>query len=182
MADATGGVSSPSTTISTGEPSPPEKSLSKTRNACLDSTSSGRVLTPENPSACRGREEAASRSTPAATTRLTTGRPMTVRVIRSQNRPCRSGCRRPSDAEPRSTRSPSSASTAGSRVSEAITATTTTRIAPSPMLRKMVLGSSSMPARATTTVRPLNNTARLAVAPPRSIASSLSPPAARSSR
>ncbi len=134
MADVTGGVSSPSTTISTGDPSPPENSLSRTRKACLDSTSSGRVLTPENPSDMLRKGRAASSSTPAASTRLTTGRPMTVRAIRSQNRPCRSGCRRPR-IRSHSTRSPSSASTAGSRVSEATTATTTTRMAPSPMLR-----------------------------------------------
>ena len=83
---------------------------------------------------------------------------------------------------PRSIRSPSSESTAGSSVSAAATAASTTRIAPAASEMKIVVGTSSMPTRATTTVMPLNRTARLAVEPARSMACSLSSPAARSSR
>ena len=58
------------------------------------------------------------------------------------------------------TRSPSSDSTAGSSVIDDATDTSTTMIAPPARLRKIVVGTSSMPARATTTVMPLKNTAR----------------------
>ena len=54
-----------------------------------------------------------------------------------------------------------------SSVREAATATSTTAIAPAPMLRKMVVGFSSNPASASTTVIPEKNTARLAVPPAR---------------
>jgi hypothetical protein len=67
-------------------------------------------------------------------------------------------------------------------VSEAATAATTTKMAPAPSERKMVLGTRSMPISASTTVIPLNSTARLAVAPAASMASSLSRPCRRSSR
>ena len=67
-------------------------------------------------------------------------------------------------------------------MSEAATAVITTRIAPLARLRKIVVGMSSMPTRASTTVMPLNSTARLAVAPASSMASSRSCPARRSSR
>ena len=80
------------------------------------------------------------------------------------------------------TRSPSSESTAGSSVIDDATETSTTTIAPPARLRKIVVGTSSMPASATTTVMPLKNTARDAVAPDARIASSFSRPSWRSSR
>ena len=46
----------------------------------------------------------------------------------------------------------------------------------------MLVGTISRPSSASTTVRPLNSTARLAVPPVTAIASSLSRPRARSSR
>ena len=78
--------------------------------------------------------------------------------------------------------SPSAASTAGSTVSEPITATAITRIVARPMLMKIVLPVSSMPAIAAMTVRPEIRTARPEVAAAMSIASSLLAPLARSSR
>ena len=80
------------------------------------------------------------------------------------------------------TRSPSIESTAGSRVIDDATDTSTTMIAPPARLRKIVVGTRSMPARATTTVSPLKNTARDAVAPEARIASFFSRPLWRSSR
>ena len=55
-------------------------------------------------------------------------------------------------------------------------------IAPPARLRKIVFGTISSPSNARTTVIPLKNTARLAVAPARPIASSFSRPWSRSSR
>ena len=78
--------------------------------------------------------------------------------------------------------SPSSARIAGSSVIDAATDTSTTMIAPPARLRKIVVGTSSMPASASTTVRPLKKTARFAVAPDIAIASSFSRPFDRSSR
>ena len=72
--------------------------------------------------------------------------------------------------------------TAGSIVIDSAIETSTTRIAPPASALKIVLGTSSMPASASTTVTPLKNTARFAVAPERPIASSVSRPRARSSR
>ena len=83
---------------------------------------------------------------------------------------------------PRSIRSPSSDSTAGSSVRAAATADSTTRIAPVAREMKIVVGTISMPTSATTTVMPLNSTARLAVEPARSMAASFSRPSRRSSR
>ena len=80
------------------------------------------------------------------------------------------------------TRSPSRLSTAGSSVSAASTVMVTTRMAPMARLTKMSVGTMSMPSRASTTVMPLKNTARLAVAPVTAMASILSRPRARSSR
>ena len=49
-------------------------------------------------------------------------------------------------------------------------------------LAKMLVGTMTRPSSASTTVRPLNSTARLAVPPVTAIASILSRPRARSSR
>ncbi len=64
---------------------------------------------------------------------------------------------------------------------EARTATTTTRMAPIPRARNKVLGRISIPIRARTTVSPEKNTALVAVAPARSMATSFSNPWPRSS-
>ena len=61
-------------------------------------------------------------------------------------------------------------------------ATNVTKIAPAASARKIVVGMMNMPSRARTTVMPLKNTARLAVAPAAPIASILSKPFFRSSR
>ncbi len=71
---------------------------------------------------------------------------------------------------------------AGSSVMDSATEIRTTMIAPPARPRKIVVGTSSIPARARTTVKPLKNTARLAVAPDLPIASILSRPRCRSSR
>ena len=71
---------------------------------------------------------------------------------------------------------------AGSRVIVTRTETMTTMIAPAARLLKIVEGTMSMPVSASTTVRPLKNTARLAVAPVMRMAACLSRPLLRSSR
>ncbi len=78
--------------------------------------------------------------------------------------------------------SPSRPITAGSSVIEAATETSTTTIAPPASDRKIVVGTISIPASASTTIMPLKNTARFAVAPVAPIASSFSRPRCRSSR
>ena len=83
---------------------------------------------------------------------------------------------------PLSSLSPRPATTAGSTVSEPMTATATTRIVDRPMLMNVELSVSSMPAMAAMTVRPESSTARPEVAAAMSIASSLEWPLARSSR
>jgi hypothetical protein len=80
------------------------------------------------------------------------------------------------------TRSPSRERIAGSKVIDASTAARTTEMAPMARLRKIVVGMSSMPTSASTTVSPLKKTALFAVAPDAAIASILSRPWARSSR
>ena len=83
---------------------------------------------------------------------------------------------------PFSTRSPSFDSSAGSTVSEPITATATTMIVPVANEAKLAIPPRYMPAIATITVRPEIRTERPEVAAAASIAASLSRPAARSSR
>ena len=72
--------------------------------------------------------------------------------------------------------------TAGRSVSAATTETMPTRIAPVARLRMIVFGTSSRPVIASTNAAPLKRTARLAVAPAVSMASSFSRPWERSSR
>ena len=136
MAVVTCAVMSPSMTISTGEPSPPENSRFMMMNACFESTSSGRVLTPEKPSLMPRYGTAAITKMPTASIMLTTGRRMTRPLTRSQKCRFRSPevLRRPRSRS-ESILSPVIANTAGRRVSEAAAAMTTTRIAPRPMLR-----------------------------------------------
>ena len=71
---------------------------------------------------------------------------------------------------------------AGSSVREMAIESRTTIVAPPARLFHIVEGMISIPLNAKTTVRPLNSTARLAVAPAAAIASFFSSPAARSSR
>ena len=78
------------------------------------------------------------------------------------------------DTRPASILSPSRLRLAGSSVNAAASAHSTTRIAPAARLRKIVVGTINSPTSATTTVMPENSTARLAVDPARSIASSFS--------
>ena len=73
-----------------------------------------------------------------------------------------------------STRSPSSERTAGSRVVAAATAVSPTRIAPAARLRRIVSGTSSIPVMAITNAVPLKRTARLAVRPVATTASTFS--------
>ncbi len=75
-----------------------------------------------------------------------------------------------------------SESRAGSSVREARIEASTTSIAPAAMLRKIVVGIRNIPISANTTVSPLKNTARLAVAPAAPIAPCGSNPLRRSSR
>ena len=71
---------------------------------------------------------------------------------------------------------------AGRRVIAAATAARTTKIAPAPIDIKMLNGIKTMPINASTTVMPLNATAREAVAPAYEMASIFSNPRPRSSR
>ena len=121
---------------------------------------------------------------PVAATSHRMGLPMTVAVILSHMPPILSTLSRAAlrRTRPLLMRSPISEMTAGSSVIDAPMASSTTMIAPRPRLRKIVLGTNSIPSSASTTVRPLKNTARLAVAPVRPMASSLSKPRTRSSR
>ena len=82
----------------------------------------------------------------------------------------------------RLTLSPSSPSSAGSRVSAASTETMPTAIAPTARLFITFEGTSSIPLSAITNIEPLNSTARLAVAPATAIASSSDRRPLRSSR
>ncbi len=121
----------------------------------------------------------------AVTIRYTHGRFITERDSRSQNppaRPCSSVRPRPKMKPGFTRRSEKSAISAGSRVIESATEISTTMMAPPARPRKIVVGTSSMPASAITTVNPLKKTARLAVAPDMPIASRLSRPRRRSSR
>ena len=80
--------------------------------------------------------------------------------------PALSSMRRPSQGTRSAfTRSPSSARTAGSRVSAATTVTMPTSTAPVARLRRIVSGTSTMPTIASTNAEPLNRTARQAVDP-----------------
>ena len=83
---------------------------------------------------------------------------------------------------PFSTRSPSLDSTAGSTVSDPITATATTMIVPVAKEAKLEIPPRYIPAIATITVKPEISTARPEVAAAASIAALFSRPAARSSR
>ena len=67
-------------------------------------------------------------------------------------------------------------------MSAARTAATTTKIAPAPRLVKIEYGTISIPVRASTTMPPLKNTARLAVLAAIAMAAPMSRPARRSSR
>ena len=121
----------------------------------------------------------------AARSRYVHGRAITRRVCLSQNppaRPCSRVRPRPKTRPGFTRRSENNAIRAGSRLIDNAIEISTTRIAPPARPRKIVVGTSIMPASASTTVRPLKNTARFAVAPDRPIASRLSCPFARSSR
>jgi hypothetical protein len=83
---------------------------------------------------------------------------------------------------PRSTRSPSFPSSAGSTVSEPIIALATTAIDAIPSEVKMAEPEISIPAIAISTVMPETSTAMPDVAPARVTASRPDPPARRSSR
>ena len=119
---------------------------------------------------------------PPATTRLTSGRRMTLVITDRQMRPS------VASARPRLAptigirseliRSPMRLSTAGSRVSAAATDTTPTITAPAARLRRTLVGTRNSPSRAMTKVVPLKSTARLAVAPVMAMAASLSSPLA----
>ena len=87
-----------------------------------------------------------------------------------------------SGTRPFSTRSPSQLSIAGSTVSEANTATATTRIVPIANEMKVLSPLMNMPAIATITVTPEISTARPDVAAAASSAALSLRPAARSSR
>ncbi len=161
MAACTAGVFTlPSTTIWAGSARPPEKSRASTVKARFDCTSFGYVLTPENPVLMPNTGSAAA---------------MRMAASRSRRR-YRNG------TFPAFTLSPITPRMAGSRVSEADTATSTTAMAPVARDRKIVVGMSSMPHSASTTVIPEKNTARLAVPPATAMASTFSRPRCRSSR
>ena len=103
---------------------------------------------------------------------------MTLRASRAQpplvrRRPERRDRRRTGSA---STRGPSTASSAGSRVSAATIATSTAAIPPKPIERRKTCGKISSPASAIATVSPETATVRPAVAIVRTTASSVLSP------
>ena len=112
------------------------------------------------------------------------GRRVTAPAIRAQAvRPAGRGRRRSARGRrPRSIRSPSSASIAGSTVSEPSTAIATTSIVARPIEMNTALPESSSPASATITVRPETRIARPTVADAASSAAAGPRPARRSSR
>jgi hypothetical protein len=117
--------------------------------------------------------------------RETTGRDMTPRVTRPQKAPFGSwaeSTRACLDSRGQLMRSPRRPTIAGRRVIDAASDARVTRMAPAARLRKMDTGMMSIPSREITTVSPLKNTARLAVAPAAPMASSLGKPFFRSSR
>ena len=103
-------------------------------NASLDLRPSGRALTPASPRLMSKYELAAASSTAAATTRLITGRRMTVRAVQYQNPPASADSlvlrRWIKGMRMALTLSPIRPRTAGSRVMDASTAAMTTKIAP----------------------------------------------------
>ena len=111
---------------------------------------------------------------------------MTILVTAFQKPPVSSSWVPPADGINGSfqafTRSPIRLSMAGSIVRAASTAMTVTSTAPSPTLKKTVVGTITMPSSAKTTVMPEKTTALVAVAPARPMASCFSRPRARSSR
>ena len=176
---------SPSITTFAGASAPKPKSCCRATKPSLARRPSGKVLTPDMPMLIENSGVAIATSRPPASARLNQGRRMTAYEMRSQTPPVLpTGPERPpmNGTRNRFTPSPIRLRTAGSSVSEAATAATTTRIAPIPTLKKSVNGTISMPSSAITTVSPLTSTARLAVAPAAAIASTFSRPRARSSR
>ncbi len=194
-----GEPASPATTTSTGSVETPGNWAWRTSKPLRDSMEAGRVSTPAEPRSIEKYSEASRRRNPPATTRLTTGRPMTPCVRCPQNPPAppvpptAPSAPPPAPAAPvaflprngtRSalTRSPRTPRRAGSRVSAASRAVKTAMIAPTAMLWNRVDGTRKSPPRARMTAMALNSTERVAVEPERPIASILSRPAALSSR
>ena len=143
-------------------------------------------MTPLVPTCIPRSGDARASSTATASARLSPGLRRTARTILPQNRPSGLDCsseRRPKNGiRHRSTPSPISPSSAGSRVAEATTETAPTTIAPTARLRMIELGTTSIPNIAITKVVPLKTTARFAVVAVAAIASICSRPRPRSSR
>ena len=142
------------------------------------------MLTPLAPSFSPIAGVAATSSSAPKLSRLSNGRRMTPRTTAPQKRPsCPLPMLRPMNGTRSAfTRSPSSPSSAGSRVRAASTETMPTAIAATARLFITFEGTSSIPLSAITNTEPLKSTARLAVAPAAAIASSSTRPLTRSSR
>ena len=128
--------------------------------------------------------EASTSNTATAATADSFGLRSTRSSTAPHTRLSRSACRsrHSHGMRPLSTRSPSSASIAGSTVSEPTTATATTSMVPSAKPLKILLPAKNMPAIAMSTVSPLTSTERPDVAAAASNDASGSLPFARSSR
>jgi hypothetical protein len=176
----------PVTTILAGSVTPPANSRSRVRKACFDEKSSGSWLTVcEVPRFSWRVNDPSPPRIATARTREVTGRAITPRVTRSQKPPFGSweeSTRARLASLGQLMRSPRRPRIAGRRVIDAAREASVTRMAPAPKLRKIDAGTMNIPSRASTTVRPLKNTARLAVAPAAPMASSLGNPFFRSSR
>ena len=141
--------------------------------ARLAGRSLGRELAPAAPSLSVSAGVASASITPAPTTNAGSGWAVTRRATDDQIRPGRAATiRRPSTGIARRLVAlPNSRSSAGNRVSAAVTAITVTIPAPSARLRSTRSGTSTMLVSATATTVPLTTTAWLAYRPIASIAS-----------
>lgn len=169
-------------TIVAGDTSPAENSCSRTRKPRLLAIDSGSVSIPNAPRFRPSTGAVAARRNPPERTKLSSGRFITMRVIRLQNLPRFRRFLPINGSRSESIRSPTTLNIAGSRVSAASMAITATKIAPSPTLKNTDSGTTSIPTSARTTVIPEKNTACEAVVPAFVMASFVAKPAARSSR
>ena len=126
---------------------------------------------------------ASATSNPPDTQAASTGRRITRSTTPAQNRdsPAVASCGR-NAIRPRSTRGPSSRSSAGSTVTDPATAQATTTIVPAAIPLKMAEPTTNWPAIAIATVVPAISTARPDVRDVRSSASRTDAPRRRSSR
>jgi hypothetical protein len=180
-----GAVTSRASTTTTAGAPPPGNTCWIRLYVCRAAVSCGRSLAPGVAVSSRSTGSASATRAHNASAAVSAGRDSTRSSTAVQTRPRSAAACRPRPANgrrPRSTRSPSKASRAGSRVSDAMTATATTSMVAWPIPEKILLPVRNMPPMASSTVSPEISTERPEVAAAASIASSTGRPAARSSR